>query len=387
MTEISTKVYLALPTDPEELLLNGGFEELDGVDDFTDWTEEVDGLVEELSNGDFELVTGDAFDDWATHLNGTGTVEDEQVEVHGGDHAVKIVSDGGEFLSGLFQDPGSALGHWYTLSVWVKGGYHLILGDGYTWTYADGIAADWTRVSISHYVTVAAYSAAEAGIMAASNSTLYADDASLYLTGSIEDNALAHAGDHAARIIGAAGTQPYIYQTAVSTPEARAKFSFWSKGSLEYQLYDVTNAVEIYAGAVSGEDWHGTSYQFWIPVDCVSLKVTFTGVQGGIADLDDVSLLEYGEAIWTLSEDVMASPAPAWEYGIAGAGPYDLVASTGTANLTFDNFTLPGKYSPGHANVLAGFEEGMPVKIAVSTDFEVTIPGELLLNGSFEEIV
>ena len=91
--------------------------------------------------------------------------------------------------------------------------------------------------------------------------------------------------------------------------------------------------------------------------------MTFEPPVGSGGYLDDVSMLEFGEVDWKLSGDVMASPAPQWEYGLAGSGPMNLVAGTGMANFVLDNYSTPGKYSPESAAKMSGFEEGMAVKI------------------------
>lgn len=75
-------------------------------------------------------------------------------------------------------------------------------------------------------------------------------------------------------------------------------------------------------------------------------------------------------ANWVLCPDVLQSPPLTWEYGIIGDGPVDLLASTGFLSAYLDNSrsnaaAKDGYYSPDHANLLVGFEEGMPVKVTL----------------------
>ena len=75
---------------------------------------------------------------------------------------------------------------------------------------------------------------------------------------------------------------------------------------------------------------------------------------------------------WVRNYDVAQKPPPTWEYGLLGYGPNDIVASTGFATFYLDNSEtnsegLPGLYSPAHDDALAGFAEGIPVKIVIET--------------------
>ena len=75
-----------------QILLNTGFEDLDGADDFSDWTE-------------FE--------------SGGGSVEDEGVIIHAGSHAVKITAGGGN--AWVYQDITVIPGERYTLYFYTRG--------------------------------------------------------------------------------------------------------------------------------------------------------------------------------------------------------------------------------------------------------------------------
>ena len=115
----------------------------------------------------------------------------------------------------------------------------------------------------------------------------------------------------------------------------------------------------------------------------MSVSVTFEADGPGPFYLDDVSLLEYGAVVYVdKSGDVMASPAPTFEYGLPGAGPMNLVANTGIASFVLDN--VDREYSPEGGERVVGFEEGMPVKITVNIDTTVADDTNLLENGSFE---
>lgn len=71
---------------------------------------------------------------------------------------------------------------------------------------------------------------------------------------------------------------------------------------------------------------------------------------------------------WTdLTADWKRDPATTVDYGITGAGPLDLVASTGTMSFTLDNGPrnsagLVGYYSPGHPSCRPGFKLGIAVR-------------------------
>jgi len=59
------------------------------------------------------------------------------------------------------------------------------------------------------------------------------------------------------------------------------------------------------------------------------------------------------------------------EYGIGGSGPLDRIANTGTMSWAMDNSTgnsggVQGYYSPGHANVRAGWDLGIVARIKIT---------------------
>jgi len=73
---------------------------------------------------------------------------------------------------------------------------------------------------------------------------------------------------------------------------------------------------------------------------------------------------------WTdVTADVLQDPPPVIRYGIQEAEHMALVADTGTASFALDNSRSNsgvkfGYYTPGHANVRTGFDEGKPVRIS-----------------------
>ena len=143
----------------------------------------------------------------------------------------------------------------------------------------------------------------------------------------------------------------------------------------DLELEDIDNATTLNSGSNSSAGWEQTVYRFEVPTGCTELKVTFSGDDGYI---DAASLKDYGTAVWTLNEDVLASPPPRWQYGLPNRQPDDCVAYTGHASFTLDN--PDGEYSPDHASVIDGFEEGMPVKFTLSTDFDM-MDGDWLIRG------
>jgi len=98
---------------------------------------------------------------------------------------------------------------------------------------------------------------------------------------------------------------------------------------------------------------------------------------------------------WTEAVDVLSMPAPTWERGLPGATILDLVADTGVLTFSLDNSPsnsagLAGRYSPAHANALAGFEDGMPVKVVTTAAtaaqmFRGTIAAIRPSSGLFDE--
>lgn len=381
---ILSKIYLGLPQSPVELLVNGNFEDVAG-DDFADWTETIPAFVELLDNGDLELVAGDDFDDWTETEIGTGTLEEEGVEVHGGAHSVKISGEDVDNHAYMIQIITTVVGKTYKMDVWTKGDYRILFGNPWPdLTFITGTVADWTKFTlyweateVTTYVMLSSKHAA--------SSVGYFDDVSAGLvTGDIELTAVAHGGNDAVLITGAydTNTQPYMLQEVVSDPLDYHKFSFWGRGDgvkgVAYEIYDVTNSAVI----LSGEGYIDAEYKekseyYYVPAGCVLLRVTFTGNGSSIVYVDDASVLEYGAITWVENTDALAVPSPTWGYGLSGKDPLRGVAETGTANLTFDN--REGKYSPENASRVSGFEEGMPVKITTTllreawgqeTDFE-----------------
>jgi len=365
---ITSKVYLALPTSPSELLSNGDFELVTG-DNFDDWTEVDQAGTEKLSNGDLELVAGDDFTSWVEDPGTAGAVEDEQVEVHGDTHSAKITCGNTTNYPSLQQTIAATIGKVYKLGAWVKGDWGLSISNGWPDAVTDsGTAADWEYHEISKTSTTTTLYAGANGFDMAVSDVMYVDDLTLKeeYTAVLDEGTTVHGDDHAVKLIGAGVAQGSIYQSGTTTAEYRQKLSFWAYGDgvngVKYTVYDVTNAAIIKTGyGTTDTDWAQTAYIFYAPVDCVEVKVTIEANGPGPFYLDDVSLLEYDPPTWTLNEDVLASPDLQWGYGIKGSGPMNLVASTGIANMVFDN--QEGKYSPENAARVVGFEEGMGVKI------------------------
>ena len=215
----------------------------------------------------------------------------------------------------------------------------------------------------------------------------YYDDVSVLedFAGAEEEGTIVHDGSHAVKLSGD-GT---VYQVAAAnTAEDRLSLSFWSKGTgtkgLKYIIYDVSNSAEILSdNAPVGTEWQKTTIQFYAPVDCESIRVTFDADGWGPFYVDDASLLEYGEPVFTdKSADVMSSPPIEWEYGINGTNPFSLLANTGIASFVMDNQSK--EYSPSGGERIVGFEEGMDVKITLALDQTIDDDENLLENGSFE---
>ena len=386
-----SKIYLGLPQTPVELLVNGTFEDVAG-DDFADWTETIPGFVELADNIDLELVAGDNFNDWTEVRGGTGDVEDEQVEVHGDVHSVKVTCNAGGNIGEFWQQVVTEVGKRYQVTAWVKGDYWFAAGTAFPAAVIDsGTAAAWTQKTIEYTseeiwgrVSVSCKSTGDA------NEVAYYDDFTFGLkTGDIERTADAHAGDDAVLITGAGGTntQPYIKQEVVSDPFDAHRLSFWSKGDgvagVAYQIYDVTNGAEITSGyGTINAVYTETVDTYYVPTGCVLLRITFSGNGNSVVYVDDASILEYGDIAWVNNTDVLAVPAPTWGYGLGGKDPLRGVAQTGTANFTLEN--AGGEDSPENAARLSGFEEGMPVKITTALPEAVEIDDNVLLNGTFE---
>ena len=189
MTEINSKVYLGLPSTPTQLLDNSDFE-LHTGDDFDDWTENIPlGFTELLANKDFELVVGNDFTSWTENTD-DGTVEDEQVVVHGDTHSVKITHQsalGGDTY--VSQTEVVTIGVTYTFGAWVKGEWVIGLSNGYpNITKKTGTAADWEYQTVTRTATTTTlYAIASSEI---NNGVMYVDDATLYVAiGSIVESA------------------------------------------------------------------------------------------------------------------------------------------------------------------------------------------------------
>ncbi len=366
MTELITKVFLGLPKTATEKISNADFE-LHTGDDFDDWTEDIPALVELATNIDFELHAVNNFNDWVEQNPPDCTVTVEHVEVHGGAHSAKLTDGHATNKPSIWELKVGVLGKTYTFGVWVKGDYDVWISEGYpNVTNNLGTAVGWEYITVERTLSIGTN--LYAGVSTVSNGdVVYVDDATLYRDpGAIEVSTISHGGTHAVRMTGAnTATQPFITQTFVVVAEKRHKLSFWTKGSsVDYEIYDVSNAAVIQAGtSTENASYAETGHIFYTPVGCISMKVTITGIQGSVTYIDDVSMKQYGGIGWTENKDVLAIPAPVWEYGIKGTGPSDLVASTGMANFVLDNHD--GKYSPLHGSAIVGFEEGMPVKIVV----------------------
>ena len=73
---------------------------------------------------------------------------------------------------------------------------------------------------------------------------------------------------------------------------------------------------------------------------------------------------------WTTLEDVIMPVPVQWKYGIFGHGIHDRVAGSGTLAFALDNSGSNsqgalGLYTPGHANVLAGWGMGIGIRLRV----------------------
>ena len=375
---ITSRVYLGLPATPVELLTNGDFE-LQTGDDFDDWTESA-APAELVTDGGLEILTGD--DDWTNWTEYTvagGSVEQEDTVIHGGTYSAKITGK-----AQIYQTHAATIGKTYKMGAWVKGDWGLQLSEGVYphYTLTNGTAADWEyhEVIRTQTTTTTIYFVAVASEV---GDVMYVDDITATEYQYILDTSSSYTGDHAVELQGVAT----ILQEVVSDPLDYHRFSFWSKGNgtkgVAYQIYDVTNSAVIKSGyGTINATYTQTVDQYYVPAGCVLLRVTFTGNSDAIVYLDDASVLEYGPDVWTENTDVLAVPAPQWGYGLPGGDPLRLVANTGTADFTLDNRN--GYYSPENAARIAGFEEGMDIKITVAMDWEVEVGDAGLLNGSFE---
>jgi len=86
---------------------------------------------------------------------------------------------------------------------------------------------------------------------------------------------------------------------------------------------------------------------------------------------------------WTdLSQDVLQAPGLTLDWGMDGGRPDDNCARPGTLALTLTQASrlggLQGRYAPGHANALAGFDLNTPLRVRISDG-----PNRLV-NSGFE---
>lgn len=85
--------------------------------------------------------------------------------------------------------------------------------------------------------------------------------------------------------------------------------------------------------------------------------------------LDVISLqVECSPGVWTDVSGDLVRDALRWRRGIFGAGPLDLLARPGSASFTLDNSdqntaATAGYYTPGHASALAGWRQGIWVRL------------------------
>jgi hypothetical protein len=88
--------------------------------------------------------------------------------------------------------------------------------------------------------------------------------------------------------------------------------------------------------------------------------------------LDSVRLEAWIGGAWVdLMPDVVLGDRVACNYGIFGFGPTDRVAGAGAMTFTLDNsaqnsYTTLGKYTPGHASALIGWDINIRVRLVVS---------------------
>ena len=77
--------------------------------------------------------------------------------------------------------------------------------------------------------------------------------------------------------------------------------------------------------------------------------------------------------VWTsLRTDISSAEPLTWRRGMAGGGPLDNIATTGTCEWSLKNDAasggsrLQGWYSPNHANVRTGWTYGIPIRVVVT---------------------
>jgi len=83
--------------------------------------------------------------------------------------------------------------------------------------------------------------------------------------------------------------------------------------------------------------------------------------------------LELSVGVWTdVVSDVVVAGSPAhFEYGIRSTNPDELVATTGIGRFVLNNSVRNsgaklGYYTPGHANVRSGFDEGIQARVKLT---------------------
>src|SRR3990167_2625872 len=196
-----------------------------------------------------------------------------------------------------------------------------------------------------------------------------------------------HGGGHAAKLVSTATNNSAVYKDIIVVPGRSYLLSMWTRGDGSdhgrFYVYDADHAEYIVEAATNepGTDYVQVTAGFVAPAGCTTIQIGFKSPEYIAATVyfDDISLIDLKDIIWTLCEDVLQEPVPEWEYGIVNSGPSDLVASTGVLKFVLDNSDqnsagLAGLYSPENDNLLAGFAEGMLVKV------EVTV----LETGSFD---
>lgn len=132
-------------------------------------------------------------------------------------------------------------------------------------------------------------------------------------------------------------------------------------------LYHIRNADETAQfTAFTSDGWSMT----WTPANGDALRIGYMAL-GSIprpTHLIELELDGPGNGWTNVSEDLMLdSPGIDIDYGIAGAGPLDLVASTGRMRFALNNSEdnsaqARGYYSPRHPNCRPGFELGIGVR-------------------------
>ncbi|HLE35652.1 MAG TPA: carbohydrate binding domain-containing protein, partial [Candidatus Acidoferrales bacterium] len=188
-----------------------------------------------------------------------------------------------------------------------------------------------------------------------------------------------HGGGHAAKLVSTATNNSAVYKDIIVVPGRSYLLSMWTRGDGSdhgrFYVYDADHAEYIVEAATNepGTDYVQVTAGFVAPAGCTTIQIGFKSPEYIAATVyfDDISLIDLKDIIWTLCEDVLQEPVPEWEYGIVNSGPSDLVASTGVLKFVLDNSDqnsagLAGLYSPENDNLLAGFAEGMLVKVEVT---------------------